>query len=422
MKRLLITLCCIIVCWGGMMAEEWTVDQVPSPKAQGQDCYVANPDGVLLDQTVRQINEVCARLNANTGVELAVVAVKQFERMGAHRFALRLFNHWGVGSAEHNTGVLLFLGEKDRKIEIITGDGVAGMLTDGKCGHILDNNLKYLSADDFDNGMLHICKDIEKELSKDKYRSELLLGWKPVKVEMNTNLIIYISIGCVLMMLLGIWGYFKMKGKPGQKKSERQDEAWPVQLVAGILMFFFPLPLLLFYIFYRILSSRLRDIPPVCPKCGHDEVLLSKEDGAAYLTPAQLFDEKIDSYQHEVWHCTACGEIEIKPVNGKYYYKYDLCPKCGANAMDTVSREVLKKAKSYEDGQQRNTRVCQCCGFKDSKILKLKKDYVSYTPKSDDDFWGSSSSSSSSWGGRSSGSSGSWGGGRSSGGGAGRSF
>lgn len=408
----------------GMQAAGWAIDQIPSPKVQGQDYYVSNPDDVLTPQTVQQINELCVRLNANTGAELAVVAVNRFDdtHYGPHTFSLRLFNHWGIGSAETNTGVLLFLAKESRDIQIITGDGIADQLTDGRCGHILDKNIKYLSKNQFDKGMLHICRDIEKELMKDENRAKLLLGWKPAKAEVNWDVIAYFAGGFVLMILLSIWGYYKTRGKSGQKKKERQDEAWPVQLVAGILMIFFPLPLVIFYIVYRILCNRLEDIPPLCSKCGSNKVLLSKEEGLPHLTPAQLFDEKIDSYQHEVWRCTECGEIEVVPIKGKYYYKFDLCPKCGANAMDTIKREIITKATNSTDGKQKNTIVCKCCGFTDSKILTLSKIDVEYTPKADRYDWDDSrSSSSSSWSSSSSGG-GSWGGGRSSGGGAGRSF
>ena len=152
--------------------------------------------------------------------------------------------------------------------------------------------------------------------------------------------------------------------------------------------------------------------------------LLSKEDGVAHLTPAQLFDEKIDAFQHEVWRCVACGEIEVKDVNGKYYYKFDLCPKCGAHALETTKRETLKKATLDVDGEQKNTRVCKCCGFTDFKILKLKKEVVEIDRSSydDDDDRRSRGGGFLFGGGGSSSGGGSWGGGHSSGGGAGRSF
>ena len=56
-------------------AEVYTHETVPSPKVYGQDYYVSNPDTVLSFETVDELNELCTRLNANTGVELAVVAI-----------------------------------------------------------------------------------------------------------------------------------------------------------------------------------------------------------------------------------------------------------------------------------------------------------------------------------------------------------
>lgn len=233
---------------------------------------------------------------------------------------------------------------------------------------------------------------------------------------MSSFWIIYLVIGFVSVIPLAWWGHNKLQGQPGQRKKERQDQAWPVQLVAGILMFVFPLPMLIFYIVYRILCSRLQDIAPNCAQCGHPMERMTKEDGKVHLTPAQLFDEQIDSYQYEVWRCPECGATEARPVNGKNYFKFDLCPQCGAHAMETVNRETLSIATWNRNGQQKNTLVCQCCGFTDSKILSIRKEDVEYD-RSDFDDDRSNSGGSGGSGGR-----GSWGGGSSSGGGAGRSF
>lgn len=426
-KRLLISICCMLACVSGVQAEGWLMEQLPSPKIHGQNYYVSNPDSVLSPDAELRINELCARLEANTGVELAVVAVNKFDdRHVAYIFALDLFNYWGIGNAEKNTGVLFFLAKDSRDVQIITGDGISGILTDAKCGHILDSGLKYLSKNEFDKGTLRICKNIEKQLMEDENRAELYLGWKPEPAKMNIELLLYLLAGFILMLLLTWWAYRSLQGKPGQKKEAIQDNAFPVRLVTAILMFFFPLPLLLFYIALRIICNRVQSIPPNCTQCGHPMELLSDEEKAQHLTPAQQFDEKIDSFQYEVWRCTDCHAIETKPINGKNYYKYDECPKCGANAMETKSREIIAKASSKSNGKQKKSLVCTCCGHQMEKFTSLRKEFSSsgssyrsdYNDK--DDY--SSSSWGSFWGDSSSSSSGSWGGGRSSGGGAGRKF
>ena len=66
---------------GALMAQAkvYNHKNVPSPKVQGQDFYVANPDGVLSRETQDEINALCTRLNTNTGVELAVVVIAEFD-------------------------------------------------------------------------------------------------------------------------------------------------------------------------------------------------------------------------------------------------------------------------------------------------------------------------------------------------------
>jgi uncharacterized membrane protein YgcG len=44
--------------------------------------------------------------------------------MPPRSFATRLFNHWGIGHAGADDGILLFVAMKDRKAEIVLGDGL----------------------------------------------------------------------------------------------------------------------------------------------------------------------------------------------------------------------------------------------------------------------------------------------------------
>ena len=413
-KRFWIILLCLCTLTAAY-AEPYTVETVPSPKTKGQEFYVSNPDTVLSFDTEQELNRLCSRLNRNTEVELAVVAVKEYDsyKYSTYTFSLDLFNYWGIGSAEKNTGILLFLSSTNRGVRIITGDGIAGVLTDGECGEILDNNLDAFRNNDFDAGVTGVCNDIEKHLMSDENRAELLLGWAPESTDAGTFWMIYLMVGFVILALLAWWAYNRLQGVPGQTKKEIQEQASYVQNAAGCLLFIFPIPLLFFYIWYRIVKSRVKGIPPNCPKCGHPLIKLAADDPERNLTDIQKKEEEIESRVYETWKCPECGTKDTKQLRGNKAFLYSACPECGAVALITTARDTIEEATYSSKGRQRNTQECKNCGHKIVKFIAVPMKTYSFSSSSSDS-WDSDSGGS--------GGSGSWGGGHSSGGGAGRSF
>ena len=396
-------------------AAVYTVETVPSPKVQGQEFYVCNPDTVLALNTVQELNERLQELEKNTSVEMAIVAVYAYDEHKyavARDFALELFNYWGIGNAQTNTGLLVFLAKESREVEIITGSGIEGIMTDLVCGEILDEALPDLSQNDFDAGMLQIMKGVENRLMSTENRSELLLGWKPADTEDSDYLAGYLVFGFILMIVFAYLAYKKLNGKPGQSKKEIQDQSKDTQTCLGCLMFIFPIPLLFFYLYYRYARKHVKVTPPNCKQCGHAMTQAPQDEEAGYLDKGKQVEKKIESYDYSLWVCPQCGEHEFLQHKGPQFGKYDDCPSCGARAAKLTDHKIIMNATYQHKGEQLNSYVCQCCGHTMQKTVVLpKKEYSS-----------SSSSSRSSGGGYHSSSSGSWGGGHSSGGGAGRRF
>ena len=248
MKRILffVSMCCACACL--FAHEAYTVETIPSPKEKGQEYYVSNPDSVLSEETVKQLNQMLAQLDFNTDVELAVVAIDEFEssQYTTYQFALKLFNHWGIGKADKNTGVLVLLARKARDIQIITGSGIEGILPDAECGQVLDNNLDYLRENDFDQGVIHICQNIVDILMQDDHLAELALGWKPKDSSDDTVLMWPLIIGFLLMALFAKLAYKRLNGKPGETVEDIQEQSEDLQTGLGCLAVMFPIPMLFF--------------------------------------------------------------------------------------------------------------------------------------------------------------------------------
>ena len=418
MKRinsiLLIFLCLgVSLC---MRAEQYTIESVPSPKERGQEFYVSNPDSVLSSETVVQLNHLLEQLDRTTEVELAVVAINEYANTyySTYNFALDLFNHWGIGKADKNTGVLVLLAREARDIQIITGSGIEGILTDAECDRAIDAGFESLKENDFDQGVLKICQYLNDKLLSDDNRAELMFGWKPA--EPDYGLSWAFVLGFLVMALLSWLAYKRLNGKPGQTVEDIQEQSKDLQTGSGCLACLFPIPLFFFYLYYRYARKHVQPVPLDCPFCGQQMTLLTPDKRKeGQLTKQQEAEERLKAFNFTIWHCPACNADKVVERKGMFYSRYDNCPECHAHTMQVTNRKTLVEASYKAEGKQLCTYTCHCCGHTMEKTLVLER------------LERASSSSYSSGSGRSGGyhsshHSGSFGGGHSSGGGSGRHF
>ena len=135
-------------------AAEYTPEEVPDPKSEGQSYYVSDPDGILADSTVTWLNQCSGRLEAETGVELCIVALEGIEGESAFDFAYELFQRWGIGKKGQNTGVLILFVLASHDLQIMTGTGIEGVLTDAQCSRIMhDEMFPAFREGDYDGGL-----------------------------------------------------------------------------------------------------------------------------------------------------------------------------------------------------------------------------------------------------------------------------
>ncbi|MDR2665703.1 MAG: TPM domain-containing protein, partial [Oscillospiraceae bacterium] len=115
--------------------------------------YVADYAGVLKQATKDKIvdsnNHVTNGLEALCdGAQVVVVTVEYLDGMNSEEYAMQLFNDWGVGSAEHNNGMLLLLATKEGKAWLTVGAGIDGAFTN----NMVDEYFNEYFWGDFDAG------------------------------------------------------------------------------------------------------------------------------------------------------------------------------------------------------------------------------------------------------------------------------
>jgi uncharacterized protein len=118
----------------------YTAETVPDPRlANGS--HVANPDGVLDDASVREIDRLLVSLEARTGTQAAVVAVDAIEPPDEVAFAQDVWVRWGIGRAANDDGLLILVAKAQRAVRLHTGYGLEGALPDVLCGRIIQQQM-----------------------------------------------------------------------------------------------------------------------------------------------------------------------------------------------------------------------------------------------------------------------------------------
>ncbi len=145
----------IVLLWSVLVqATAYTPRTVPNPRTQFPVSNVANPDGIINGDDVSYLDRCAQLLNNQTQVELCVVALQSIGNAEAFQFSYELFQCWGIGKQNKNTGVLILFVLDSHDIRIMTGTGIEGVLTDAQCSRIISEEMTPLfRSGDYGGGL-----------------------------------------------------------------------------------------------------------------------------------------------------------------------------------------------------------------------------------------------------------------------------
>lgn len=211
--HLLRHLCCIVLILTGISARAVTyssVDQIPNPHTADIHNYVSDPDGYLSPDDITEINIIAKVLEDSTNVQVAIVVLDSIDDMRTSAFDLsvKIFNTWGIGDAQTNTGVLILIGMRSHDVQMRTGDGVEGILTDLECDRILyDETTPYLRSGGVGFAIKSALLEITKLCYAPENRAQLLLGYRPID---TTPYGAYFGMFvCLIVILVQCWKIFR---------------------------------------------------------------------------------------------------------------------------------------------------------------------------------------------------------------------
>ena len=406
--------------------KQYTVDEVPNPKTNDDDAFVANPDGIISEETVYQLNTMLQNLEAKNKAEVAVVVLNSIGDNDIFDFGVKLFEHWGIGKKGSDNGLLILFVLDQRKIRFETGYGLEGVLPDAICKRIQMNEMvPYFKEGNYDEGMLRGVKKTVETVENEEFFEDDSESEFPSFVFVVPVAVLLIVIIAMLLKSNTI-----AKSKKFKYNSERYNamKAYGSLIIGMIfvgiiiivitlailgvsLISLFLLGFLLFMdmipinILKNVFANKLRRQSVRCKNCGALTKLLSETNDNKYLTLEQSFEEKIKSVDYDVFLCENCGRVEINKYNEKP--KYSDCPQCGTRSFCLANSYIATRPTYVSKGLRINVKRCKYCGFQQEDSVSIPR----LTHTSSGGFGGSSFG-----GGRSGG--GSFGGGRSGGGGA----
>jgi uncharacterized protein len=360
MKRVTLTMFVAAAMPMWLAATHEPLASIPNPRVQN-GTWVVDLAGALHGDTVFRLNQTIGAAAANNNVEMAVVVIRSLDGLSIEEAAVKLFEMWGIGDKQRDTGLLLLWSTGDRRVRVEVGYGLEGVLPDGKAGAILDAYvIPRFRSNEFDAG---IVAGVDALLAAAR----------------NENV--------------------PLPAAATESYDGDNDPAWMVWLP---LLGSIPAGVGTLLGVRRWRRYRRRN----CPQCNTRMVLLSDSEDDALLQEGQVAEERIGSIDYDVWRCPACAH-HFTLRYPKWMSKYDECPQCGHHTKWSTE-SVIVAATTSASGAARVLEQCAFCSF--------SNEYTKVLPQL------AESSSSSSGGSSSGGGSSSFGGGSSGGGGASRGY
>lgn len=134
-----------------LLAGQLWAQKLPDPVG-----FVNDFAGVIDSSSSAEMEAIAGALQQKTGAEIAVVTIQSIEPYGSiEEYAIELATIWGVGKKGEDTGIVLLLAMRERKVRLEVGYGLEGVIPDGLAGEIRDQSmLPSLKAGEYGTGLL----------------------------------------------------------------------------------------------------------------------------------------------------------------------------------------------------------------------------------------------------------------------------
>ncbi|WP_282779631.1 TPM domain-containing protein [Phaeodactylibacter xiamenensis] len=353
-----------------MAQTTYTIENLPNPKDNGSG-YVSDPDGILNAQDRSTLNALCSELEQNSTAQVAIVIVNSIGQENPKDFTTRLFNHWGIGQADVDNGLLVFSVMDQRRTEFETGYGLEGVLPDVICYRIgMQELVPYFREGDYGAGLIAATQRIRETLENPETIEEIRSSGQPRQMidGVPDGLVWYAVIDALFVLFLIIWLIYT-----NYSKQELYDRFMMVRKVhSWIFILLFPLPYALFYPLLSRHLKKLRNQPRYGRKTGAIMHKLHEVEDDRYLELGQVVEEHLGSVDYDVWITEDEEDILILPYK-KRWSKYKACPKCQFRTYALSDTNVLRNATYSHSGKKEVIHTCKNCNYRNRRIVVIPK-------------------------------------------------
>ena len=199
---------------------EWKKNEFPNPTRDVESCgrggvvsWICDPDRILSHDQANRVEELLHSVRQSTvsgcgsdsspGFQIGIAILKRMRHISgesleetAENFARHLHDSWGVGHAECNDGVLLFLSILDRQIFVSTGKKAMEVLSNDQIDIIIEEMKPYLKL-----------KDYGQSVELGVVRMGEVFSGKVLERPIDYGLFIFCAIFLVVVFVALFYGY-----------------------------------------------------------------------------------------------------------------------------------------------------------------------------------------------------------------------
>jgi uncharacterized protein len=188
--------------------------------------YVNDFAGVLDQNTIAQLDNICQQIDQKAHAQIAVVTIKSLDGSDIVSYSVALYQKWGIGTKGKDRGVLILLAVQDRRYWTTVGYGLEPILPDGKVGGFGREAVPLLKQADY-NGAVSlvtmrvadvIAQDAGIQLTGARPRAPAPLN-RPATGMPIGGIVVVVIIGLILLFTpfgrLLLWGLLLGGGRGG---------------------------------------------------------------------------------------------------------------------------------------------------------------------------------------------------------------
>jgi len=200
----------------------------PAPTIPAPRGFVTDTANVLPADVMARLTALATELLDKTGAEIAVLTVDTTAPLDDFSYAMKVVDAWRPGRKRDDTGLLVLLAVKDRKLRVLTGYGLEGILPDGLVGQIQDEEMvPALRAGRIDQAIERGVRAFASRIAADK--GVTLTGVPPAHARPRpppqampgwTTLL-------VLLLFLGVFAYLASRGSRRRFGGRRRGGFFP---------------------------------------------------------------------------------------------------------------------------------------------------------------------------------------------------